>query len=183
MAKVEVSRRLAGTVYESLVQETLQQLNTIELHLVPMMERNRSVQGKESLRWYSNHGDGADPSSVLSINIRRTDNDTFSSKLSPIKDKVYYVPYNPHQAAVDSFIMDNNRLFLFQFTIASVHDINKGIISSFSQESLPPKENWYFVFVIPFDLSGLSCPQPRDPDLKALLEEVHLCSAVVDPQP
>jgi hypothetical protein len=80
LANVEESRRLAGVVYESLVQDTLRELNTIELHLVPMVKRrpDGSDQGKKFPRYYSNHGDGADPSSVLSINIRRTENDTFS---------------------------------------------------------------------------------------------------------
>jgi hypothetical protein len=185
LANVEVSRRLAGVVYESLVQETLQQLNTIELRLVPMVKRrpDRSGQGNKFPRYYSNYGGGEDPSSVLSINIHRTDNDELSSKPNPIKDKVYYGPHNLNQAAVDSFIMDNNRLFIFQFTTASVHDINKGILTLFSQESLPPRENWYFIFVIPPVLSELSCPQPRNPELQVFLEKIHLCSVMVDPQP
>jgi hypothetical protein len=79
--------------------------------------------------------------------------------------------------------MDNNRLFIFQFTTASVHDINKGILTLFSLESLPPRENWYFIFVIPPVLSELSCPQPRDPELQVFLEKIHLCSVMVDPQP
>ncbi|KAN0127599.1 hypothetical protein V8E53_014577 [Lactarius tabidus] len=185
LANVEASRRLAGVVYESLVQETLQQLNTIELRLVPMVKRrpDGSGQGNKFPRYYSNHGDGEDPSSVLSINIHRTDNDEISSKPNPIKDKVYYALHNLNQAAVDSFIMDNNRLFIFQFTTASVQDINKGILTLFSQESLPLRENWYFIFVIPPVLSELSCPQPRDPELQVFLEKIHLCSVVVDPQP
>ncbi|KAN0127602.1 hypothetical protein V8E53_014580 [Lactarius tabidus] len=49
LAYVEVSRRLAGVVYESLVQDTLRELNTIELHLVTMTKRSRSAQEKNYL--------------------------------------------------------------------------------------------------------------------------------------
>ena len=116
---------IAGVVYESLVQETLQQLNTIELHLVPMVKRSPSS------RWHSNHGDGADPSSALSINTHQTV--VFSSKPNPIEDRVYYAPRNANELAVDSFILDKDRLVIFQFTTASVHDIRKEIFTFFSQ--------------------------------------------------
>jgi hypothetical protein len=72
-----------------------------------------SGKGKKLPRWYSNHGDGVDPSSVQSINIRRTDNDVFSSMPNPIKDNIYYAPQSPNQVAFDSFIMDNKKLFIF----------------------------------------------------------------------
>jgi hypothetical protein len=147
-----------------------------------MITRSGSGRGKNSLRKHTNHGDGADPSSALSITIHRMDNDAFSSKPDPIKD-IYYAPYHPNQVAVDSFIIDNC-LFIFQFTIASVHDIKKGILTFFSQKSLPlrSRENCYFIFVIPPVLSELSCPQPRDPTLKTFLKKIQLCSVVVDPQ-
>lgn len=166
---------LSGIVYESLVREILQQLNTIELHLVPMIKRGTYP------RWHSNYGDGADPSSAISINIHQTD--VFSSKPNPIKDKIYYAPRDANEVALGSFIVDKDRLFIFQFTTAPVHHISKETFAFFSQESLPPRANWYFILVVPPVLSELSCPQPRDPVLKAFLEEIHLCSVVVDPQP
>jgi len=178
LANVEDSRRLAGVVYESLAQEKLQQQNPIELHLFPMIKKRPqgSGKGKKLPRWYSNHGDGVDPSSVQSINIRRTDNDVFSSMPDPIKDNIYYVPESPNQVAFDSFIMDDKKLFIFQFTIASFHEIKTGILTSFSQDSLPPKKDWYFVFAVPPTLSEISCPE------KGFLEGVKLYSAVVDPE-
>jgi hypothetical protein len=145
LANLEAARRLAGVVYESLAQEKLQQQNPIELHIFPMIKKRPEGSGKgEKLpRWYSNHGDGADPSSVQSINIRRTDNDVFSSMPKLIKDNIYYAPQSPNEVAFHSFIMDNERLFIFQFTIASYDEIENGILASFSQDSLPvpPKAN------------------------------------------
>ncbi|KAF8473736.1 hypothetical protein DFH94DRAFT_764217 [Russula ochroleuca] len=106
LANVEAARRLAGV---------LQRQNPIELHLFPMIKKRPqgSGKGKKLPRWYSNHGDGVDPSSVQSINIRRTDNDVFSSMPNPIKDNIYYAPQSPNQVAFDSFIMDNKKLFIF----------------------------------------------------------------------
>jgi hypothetical protein len=179
LANVEMSRPLASIVYESLVQDTLRGLDTIELHLVRMTKM--TSQG----RWHTNHGDGVDPSPALSIDIRirRTDNDAFSSMPNPIGDKIYYTSYDRNQVAVDSFIMDNNRLFIFQFTISPDHDIKKGILDLFPPQSLPPRRNCYFIFVVPPQLSKLCYPQPKDPGTKAFLESVQLCSVVVDPQP
>ena len=165
--------RVSGIVYGSLVQEMLQQLNTIELHLVPM------IKSSPSSPWHSNHADRVGPSSMLSINIHQSD--VFSSKPNPIKDKVYYAPCNANEVALDSFILDKDQLFIFRFTAASVHDISKDIFTFFSQDSLPPKANWYIIFVVPPVLSELRCSQPRDPELTAFLEEIHLCSIVVDP--
>lgn len=176
LSNVAASRGLAGVVYESLVQETLQQLNTIELHLIPMTKTNPAS------RWRTNHVNGADTSTMLPlINISRMSNDAFSSTVGPIQEKVYYAPYNPNQAAVDSFIMDNNRLFIFQFTISDTHNVNEGILDLFSQESLPPRENWHYIFVVPSMLSELSCSRSKG-HMKTFLEEIQLCSMVVDPQ-
>ena len=174
LAPVERSRRLAGAVYGMLAQAMLLRQSAISrLHLVPMVRRmlDGSGPGKKLPRWYSNHG--GDANSMLSFDIRRTGIEVFDPK-DPIKINVYYKLY---QAAVDSFIMSSNQLYIFQFTIATEHDINKGILTLFSQASLPPRSNWYFVFVIPPDLSEFSCPQGRD-EMKEFLEEIHLYSMV-----
>ena len=112
------------------------------------------------------------------IGIQRTGIEAFDPKVDPIKNNVYYTLY---QAAVDSFITDGNRLFIFQFTVAREHDINERILTFFSQASLPPRSNWYFIFVISPDVLELSCPQGRDEVMKEFLEEIHLCSMVVYP--
>ena len=173
LSNVAATRLLACVVYESLVQEDLQQRPTpIDLNLVPMTRRTIKS------RWCSNHG--THPPFVLPIN--REANDVFSSKPDSIKEKVYYTPCYTNQAAFDSFtfIMDSNRLFIFQFTVADLHEINKGILTFFSQASLPPRANWYFIFVVPSMLLELKCPQSTE--IKTFLEEIHLCTMIVDPR-
>ena len=179
LANVEGSRPLAGVVYRLLVQEKLRFQNTIVLNLVPMVKRRPDRSGP----WHSTHGDGADPSSVQSFNITRTANDSFSSKPDSISNEVYYAPKAPNQVGFDSFIMANGRLFIFQFTTASAHDIKNGILTFFSQYPLPPIANWYFVFVVPPTSLELRCSQPRDPALVAFLEKINMCSVVMNPEP
>ena len=180
LASVNLSGRLAGIVYEMLAHQKLLQWGTISLHLVPMIRRTLGGSGprKKLPRWYSDHGD---EESSLSIDIERT-GEAWDPKPGPIKKNVYHAPHKSFQPAADSFILDSdkNRLFVFQFTTATEHDINEEILTFFSQASLPPRTNWYFVFVIPSDLSEFSCPQGQDA-MKEFLEEIHLCTMTVDP--
>ncbi|KAI9434189.1 hypothetical protein H4582DRAFT_1856074 [Lactarius indigo] len=186
LANVEGTKRIAGVVYESLAQELLEK--KIALKLVPMVQRGSSGsgRGKRLPRWDSNHGDDANPSLVRLIDI--TPAETFPYPVSgldhPIKDKVYYAPEAQNQVAFDSFIMAEEKLYIFQFTIGSDHPIKKGIVPFFSKKvlgALPPRADWHFVFVVPPDISKISCSQPQDDDdLKELLTEMNLFSAVLD---
>ena len=179
LASVDVSRRIVGIVYESLAQNRLLDAT---LDLFPMVQRTPDGPGprKKLPRWYSNHGDDA---SSLAIHIPSANivTCTFVLKPDPIENNVFYARKSHQAAAVHSFIMYGNRLYIFQFTNVTEHDINEDILSFFSQASLPPRKNWYFVFIIPPNLSGLSCSQGRDEMMKEFLEEIHLCSVVVSP--
>ena len=177
LARVERSRPLARIVYRMLAQERLLGESAIKLQLYPMVRRTPDGSGsiKKLPRWYANRG--GDPSLSLLLNLHRTGIDVFDPKAGPIKNNVYYKLY---QAAVDSFILTGNQLYIFQFTIATEHDINKRILTFFSQASLPPRSNWHFVFVIPHSSLEFSCSQGWD-EMKEFLEEIHLCSALVNP--
>ncbi|KAI9438109.1 hypothetical protein H4582DRAFT_1878695 [Lactarius indigo] len=186
LENVEGTRRIAGVVYESLAQSILEK--KIALELVPMVkwESSGSDQGKKLPRWHSDHESGANPPLVRPIDIRPAE--TFLYPVSgldhPIKDKVYYAPEAQNQVAFDSFIMAERKLYIFQFSIGSDHPIKKGIVPFFSKKvpgALPPRAEWHFVFVIPPRArSEISCSQPRDSDLKLLLKEMNLFSALLD---
>ncbi|KAF8265132.1 hypothetical protein EI94DRAFT_1831410 [Lactarius quietus] len=178
LTNVETSKSLAGVVYESLIQDKFREQATISLDLVPMVRRG---WGRHS-PWCFNHGGGTSPTSY---EISRTLNDTYSAWLSTLYTNVYYSPDSPNQVRHDAFIMDgaSRQLFIFQFTIAKSHQIEKGLFDFFSHNSLPPKASWHFVFVVP-STSELNCSYPTsDPSLGALLEEIHLYTVVEDPQP
>ncbi|KAI0256325.1 hypothetical protein BJV78DRAFT_1358290 [Lactifluus subvellereus] len=203
LSAVAGSRPMAGLVFESLAQSKLQ-TNAV-LELIPMVKRTsdestNSSQGDRG-RWHSNHGGGEDnfPGDTQTTKRRRTaalwtrlDSDhcvKFSlkktvvyegSELKVIQPSTFYVRKSTNQVAFDSFIMEDGHLYIFQFTIALTHSIKKGIVSFFSQPSLPPRTKWHFIFVIPPG-SKISCPQPRNPELNELLTEMKLFSAELDP--
>lgn len=77
------------------------------------------------------------------------------------KNNVYYVPVAENEAAVDSFIVHDDHLYLFQFTSSPHHGANRRLIDTLARlTSLPPPERRYFIFVVPQDLARrFSCPQ------------------------
>ncbi|KAH9043153.1 hypothetical protein EDB85DRAFT_1885551 [Lactarius pseudohatsudake] len=180
LADLEGTRYITGLVFRALGHSKLQ--STTRLELVPMVKRGSGPSGGSGKlpRWHSDHGSGANPSSVRQIDFAAVDLDLYSSRPCQIKDGVYYSPIARNQEAFDSFLMADQKLYIFQFTIGSDHLIKKGILSLFSLESLPPRANWHFVFVVPPGLE-ISCPQPRDSDLKELLDEMKLFSMVLNP--
>ncbi|KAH9017447.1 hypothetical protein EDB84DRAFT_1276537 [Lactarius hengduanensis] len=185
LANVKGTRCVAGVVYESLAQEMLEK--KIALKLVPMVKRELGRSGRRLKfpRWQSDHGDGANRSLVRPIDI--TPAETFVYPVSgldhPIKDGVYYAPEAQDQAAFDSFIMAEGKLYIFQFTIGLDHLLRKGIVPFFSNKvpgALPPRADWHFVFVVPSSVSEICCsPELQDDDLK-FLAEMNLFSAVLD---
>ncbi|KAH9034854.1 hypothetical protein EDB85DRAFT_963313 [Lactarius pseudohatsudake] len=186
LANVEGTRHIAGVVYESLAQEMLEE--KIALKLVPMVKQdsNGSGRGKKFPRWHSNHGDGANRSLVLPIDITPAETFVYPEYGldHPIKDRVYYVSEAQHQVAFDSFIMAEGKLYIFQFATGSDHPIKKGMFRFFSKMvpgALPPLADWHFVLVVPPSISEICCsPQLQDDDLKELLAEMNIFSAVLD---
>jgi hypothetical protein len=75
-----------------------------------------------------------------------------------------------------SFIMLDDYLLIFQFTIGKTHSIKPGLLRFFGRcKGIPPMPMWRFVFIIEPNLT-LICPQPWRLDLRKLLPY----SAVVD---
>jgi hypothetical protein len=179
---VEGTRPIAGVVFEVLAQKKFQ--NNIKLDLIPMVRR---VQGMS--RWHSAHTDGAISTSIrIPVKVMPLSTVKYPGfGPNEINNKVYYVPEARNQVAFDSFIVVDSKLFIFQFTISSEHRIKEGIVPFFSQpryhRQLPPKASWHFVFVVPSGpRSELSCPHPREDELKELMIEMKLFSAVTDPK-
>jgi len=175
------SRALAGIFFEAAGQECLRDGMTIEF--VRMVRRTSSPRGTNS-RWHSSHvsvNDTLEPYRQLAL--RKRQSLTIPKDLnveeytnpgpSSITSNVMYVPELPNQEALDSFIVINGILYVFQFTIAEEHDIKPGLFDFFS--GYTEMENWRFIFIIPPNLQ-LVCPQPWSLKLRNL----QPYSAVID---
>jgi hypothetical protein len=207
-ARVSGSMPVAGLVFESMVQSKLRK--RVSLELIPMVKRRsdestnstEGSKGKKIPQWHSDHPDHSSSFSGTqgTLSPKRphahlpSQSDNYSITFSPAKTVEYevselnkiehnefYVPKSSNQVALDSFIILNGYLYIFQITIASSHSIKPGMVPFFSKLiSLPPKTMWLFVFVIPPG-SKITCPQPHDSGLSELLKEMKLFSAELDP--
>ena len=110
-----------------------------------------------------------DPSQVLEYD---------EGGLESITSNVYYVPELTNTVALNSFILQDGRLYIFQSTVGHKHGIKEGLLKFQPQcTNLPPIDLWRFVFIIPPNLI-LKCPYP----LLKELQKLHLYSAVVVPK-
>lgn len=188
--KVRDSRLLAGVFFEAIAQEHFQEGGT-KLTLIPMVRLKKSERsgGKKrppQLQWYSSHITLRNTSLEIfrqealtqqfTVEIKPSETIEYTEDSIPsIKSNIFYVPELNNQKAFDSFIMLDGFLYIFQFTIASTHDINHGLIDFAINHGFPPIDKWRFVFVIPHNLT-MTSPQPSRPFPK----ELHPFSATFD---
>ncbi|KAF8523115.1 hypothetical protein BU17DRAFT_86251 [Hysterangium stoloniferum] len=176
--KVPQSRSVAGVFFEAAVQSHL--TTEISLTLHPMVKRE--CNGPKLPQWYSSHIPLSNPE-LEQLRVQAVEEDLsvtptqtieyLESELDTILSDVFYVPQRSNQVAIDSFILSNGKLYLFQFTIAKNHPIQSGIINYAAKHGFPKQEDWCFVFIIP---PALTLTVPQQPAVK----EVCLYTAVVD---
>jgi RHS (Retrotransposon Hot Spot) family protein len=176
---VTTSRTIAGILFETMAQRKLQGGSALELIPMEIAESTSSGQGRKRRKrpqWHSKHkSDSFSQSNILSMDFTPTRVVEYpGSKLDRIEPGIYYVPQSRTQVTFDSFVVKDDYLYLFQFSIASHHLIKRGILSFFSQHSVPPMGMWRFVFAIPIG-SEMKCPQPD-----SQLREMELFTAEVD---
>jgi len=81
-----------------------------------------------------------------------------------VKKNTYYIPEDGSFPAIDSFIVDRENLYLFQFTNGGEHGIESGFEKLLEKRfsGLPASKNWYFLFVVPKNLSEFTCFHSND---------------------
>ncbi|KAF8506812.1 hypothetical protein F5888DRAFT_1798045 [Russula emetica] len=149
-ASVNATKVVAGLAYESLCHTRLQE--GIRLTLKPMVGR----QERKLYHWKS-PGEGQASNSMEVDDSEITEffpSNTaviYGSELTSVAPNRLYVPKSRTQVALDSFFQLDAMLHIFQFTVASSHDIKERIEKSLSGllNILPPKTNWRFVFITP----------------------------------
>jgi hypothetical protein len=183
-ARVPESRGAAGIFFEAIAQRDLQE--RIVLRLIPMVKLDKVGKGKLP-QWYSSHAflnnltlEQSRQKALqqdISIDTEPSRTDEFPDN-GPlfIASNVFYVPEATNHEALDSFILLDGRLIIFQFTVGKTHGIKPGLLRFFEKcKGAPPMSKWRFVFIIEPNLTLIS-PQPWRLDLRKL----HPYSAVVD---
>ena len=174
-------RAAAGIFFEAAGQGCLQ--DGVTLKLLPMVQLSPS-QPKTNPQWYTSHV--ALPNKTLEatrqqVLIQRklldippglpVEEYTGNGPSSIIRD-VLYVPGLTNQAVLDSFILMNDLLYIFQFSIGEKRDIKLGLFNFIRDLGFLSMDKCRFVFIHPPNHT-LVCPQP--PKL-----EMHPCSAVLE---
>ena len=81
------------------------------------------------------------------------------SKLSGIRANVFYAPMSSNQEAFDLFILVDQVLYIFQFSIDASQEIKEGsVVKFFSQPMLKERlqgAEWRFVLVVPPRLTDI----------------------------
>lgn len=184
-SKVPESRKVAGIFFEAAAQQCLQR--GVDLEFIPMVRPASSTSGKP--RWHSSHVFSPNDAELEHSRQQALQNrqlliipeglDTVeyakNGPSSPIISNVIYVPESTNQVALDSFIIMNNLLYIFQFTIAE-EQIKTGLIKFVGRyPELPSMDNWHFIFILPPN-HELLCPRPWKLEMQAL----QPYSAVID---
>ena len=148
------------------------------------------MQGKQRKsplpQWYSSHITLENPEleelrqqlqkPALTVTIPKPTVCEYSaSTLGRVEPNIFYLPSMDNQKAVDSFILRDGKVYIFQFTVAGQQDINDGILTFTKDLGFPDHKDWNFVFFIPPNHTVIS-PQSHDPTLQL----VHRFSAVLD---
>ena len=181
ISKTHESRVVASLVFEALAQCQLQE--EVTLTLTPMV-RVQSPGSEENAKWQyqsSSPAGAADPPFL--IRFKPMDTAEYEgSTLEEFQAGVFYVPTPLNQITFDSFILVDQILYIFQFTIAASYDIEQGIMKFFSQVPLRDKlqgAEWRFVFVIP-RRSEIVCPESNIKKLKWFWDTARLFTAEID---
>lgn len=181
--RVQESSIVKGLIFESLMQLQLQE--EAQLDLLPMIK----VPGQRggNAKWISQRASDASSSDASSsgspppIHLSFKPDYTTEYKGSYPRDidqRVFYVPSNPAQVALDSFILIGGVLYIFQMTIAPSHPIKEGIMEFLSHPTLQ-EADWYFVFIVPSGLS-IVCREANVAKMKLFWDNASLFTVEID---
>ena len=175
--RVKNSKMLAGLFFESLAQLQLQE--EVTLNLVPMVEVPAPRGG--NAKWESQPSSRA--GAPFPIQFKPADTVEYDeSKLSGFQPGVFCVPMFSNQVAFDSFVLVDQGLYIFQFSISASHEITEGVTKFFSQPTLEEKlqgTEWRFVFVISPG-SSIVCSESNVAKLKGFWDRARLFTAEID---
>ena len=160
--KVPDSRGLAGILFEAAAQNSLG--DGMQVDLIRMVRKSDPQPGGQP-QWHSSHLRFADPTldgfrreAIKQGTKILIDPSQVLEGLESSISNVFYMPELTNTVALDSFILQDGRLYIFQFTVGHKHGIKEGLLKFQPQcTNLPPIDLWCFVFITPPYLI-LKCP-------------------------
>jgi hypothetical protein len=178
------SKGIAGILYEAIVQSYLRDGKFLEVF--PMVTLEVKKEEETQHKWYSSHilihNRALEASRRKALNQwRRVDihsthiHEYTDDGLQSIEPNTLYIPEATNQKALDSFILLDGLLYIFQIAVGPKHDIDQGLINVADQFSFPPMDRWCFVFIVPPNTT-LTVSRPW----RLALRDLSLYSAVVE---
>jgi len=163
---------MTGVLFESQYQHRFAE--KIDIAAAPMFRTSNPRS-----RWHAAFGDFSafpklhkareDVSSTvpppvpISLSISPSDSRIYDSGPFAIEEDIYYVPRSENEVAIDSFIVHDKHLYLFQFASGAQHSVNRGLSTTLARFSgLPAAENQHIIFVVPKHLAQFNCPHSDD---------------------
>jgi hypothetical protein len=177
-ASLPETRVVASLLYESLGYTRLQE--GIPLTLKPMIKLSPS-QRQRHFHWKSQGEEQASKSmdlddSGVSVIFPPNTAIIYEGELVSVEPNHLHVQVARNQVALDSFLKLGQILYIFQFTSANEHEIDRRKEEFLSEllNILPPKTNWRFVFITP---PGCDIDVKATSAVEKFLEGVTLYSA------
>jgi hypothetical protein len=168
-------RGMTGSIFEAFCHSHFRKRISVEC--VPMVRPDGDGRKRRS-QWHANHRSFSSNKKLeatrqaavknsITLEVRPSDICMYGgqdlAKLD-VQPGIYYISKQTNEVGLDSFILHDDHLYLFQFTIGKRHGISEELIPWLTQcTQLPPRSRWYFIFVIPDDNPDLECPYPRSP--------------------
>jgi hypothetical protein len=138
-ASLNGTRVIAGLLYESLGHAYIKGGITLTL------KRMKCTKALENCHWKIQGGQQNPDDSGMPI-IFPPNTAVIYEELTSVQPNQLYVPRARNQVA---FLILDSFLYIFQFTVLSLHDIKTQMDASLHKllEMLPPMEKWRFVFL------------------------------------
>jgi hypothetical protein len=174
-ASLNVTTVVAGLLYTSLGHGHLRE--GITLTLKPMIQSQQQMLFHSKSQGEAQASNSTDlDDSTMSIFFPPNTVIIYEGSLTSVQPNHLYVPKARSQVAFDSFFQLGAILYIFQFTVATNHDIKKGIEEFLlgPPNMLPRKENWRLVFITP---RGCEVNVKATSGVEKFLEGVTLYSA------
>ena len=192
-------RVMSGVIFENICHQDF--ANRIHIKLFPMVRLTSKTSKNESY-WFSSHELPSDDTNdsvkhkfrisdklsqktqdarnhCIILKTNKNNVNHYGNEKLALKPGTYYVPDKPNEVAFDSFLLFNDALYIFQFTVFEEHSYNEKLISRFAKfTNVPERSKWRFIFIIPRKVRGIKCPFPKHLN-SPLINDVELFSAQI----